>query len=88
MPEFVLVSREKIHLLEQFRKREEEAEEEEKEQEEEGKEGEVMRSKGHRILPQGPATGHCAEAEFHHLQEKKNKKTSLMQRKRENVKKH
>lgn len=29
-----------------------------------------MRSIGHRILPQGPATGHCAGAEFHHLQEK------------------
>lgn len=32
-----------------------------------------MRSTGHTILPQGPATGHRAGAEFHHLQEKKTK---------------
>lgn len=41
-----------------------------------------MRSVGHRILPQGPATGHSAGAEFHHLQEKKR---GLTQRERENV---
>lgn len=54
-----------------FWKREDEAEEEGKEEdEEEGKECETMRSMGHRILPQGPATGHRAGAEFHRLPEK------------------
>lgn len=47
-----------------------------------GKEGEAMRSIGHRILPQGPATGHCAGAEFQHLQ---GKKEALLQWERENV---
>lgn len=70
LPEFVLLSW-GADLLERFWKREDEAEEEDKEEdEEEGKECETMRSMGHRILPQGPATGHRAGAEFHHLPEK------------------
>lgn len=50
---------------------------------EEGIEGEAMRRIGHGILPQGPATGHCDGAEFHHLQEKT--PWGLTQWERENV---
>lgn len=49
--------------------------------EEEAKEGEATRSIGHRILPPGPATGHCPGEEFHHLQEKKGSVDAVGERK-------
>lgn len=77
---FVLLSWGQIQPLDNFERVKKK--EKKKRTEEEAKEGEATRSIGHRILPLGPATGHCAGAEFHHLQEKKE---VLMQWGRENV---
>ena len=60
-----------IHSLEQFRKKKNRR----RRREEKGKEGEAIRGIRHIILPKDPATGHCAGAEFHHLQEKKKRLT-------------
>lgn len=72
LPGFVLVSRGPIHPFRAISKETRRSSRRRKGRG--GGEGEAMRSMGHTILPQGSATGHCARAEFHHLQEKQNQK--------------
>lgn len=76
---FVLLSWGQIQPLDNFERVKKK--EKKKRTEEEAKEGEATRSIGHRILPLGLATGHCAGAEFHHLQEKKGSVDAMGERK-------